>query len=235
MYYQDLLELARTRRSCRRFRADPVPMEVIDKILDVARYSPSAANSQPWEFVVITDSVMKREISKEIVSIYREAKRKDPTFNFKVGVQPQLFTAPVLIVVCGDRRLLQAYPALLRGRELLRQSLAVCSYSIQLAAASFGLATAWATIQWGPPEVAVKKLLAIPELFTVDHIMPVGYPDIAKERRTRVLTPVRERAPFRRELRDIVHHGCYDLSKYRSDKEIDEFIWSKTVTRIRSD
>ncbi len=233
MDYQDLLELAKDRRSYRRFRADLVPTEVIYKVLDMARYSPSAANSQPWEFVVVTDSVMKRAISKELVSNYGEAKRRDVTFNFKVAVQAQLFTAPVLIVVCGDRRLQQAYPVLLRGRELLRQSLAICAYSMQLAAASFGLATAWATIQWGPPEVAVKRLLAIPESFTVDHIMPIGYPDIDKEKKTRALVPVRERAAFRRELRDIVHHERYDITKYRSDKEVDEFIWSKTVTRIR--
>jgi coenzyme F420-0:L-glutamate ligase/coenzyme F420-1:gamma-L-glutamate ligase len=234
MYYRDLLELARIRRSCRRFTADPVPKEVIEKILDIARYSPSAANSQPWEFVVVTDSVMKKAISKEIVATYKEAKKKDPGFNFEVAVQPQLFRAPVLIVVCGDRRMQQAYPALLRGRELLRQSLAICSYAIQLAATSFGLATAWATIHWGPPEAAVKKLLAIPDVFTVDHIIPIGYPDIDKEKRTRALIPVRERAPFRRELQDIVSYERYDMTKYRSDKETDEFIWSKTVTRIRS-
>ena len=233
MDYQDLLEIARDRRSCRRFKKDPVPTELIDKILDIARYSPSAANSQPWEFVVAKDSAMKRAISKEVVSVYKEAKRREPTFNFKAAVQSQLFTAPVLIVVCGDRRLQQAYPALLRGRELLRQSLAICAYSIQLAATCFGLATAWATVQWGPPEVAVKKLLSIPEVFTVDHIIPIGYPDIDKERRTRALTPVRERAHFRRELRDIVHCERYDMEKYRSDEEVNEFIWSKTVTRIR--
>ena len=234
MDYKDLLELAKNRRSYRRFTAEPVPREVIEKILDIARYSPSAANSQPWEFVLVTDSVMKKAISKEIVATYKEAKRKDPGFNFETAVQPQLFKAPIFIVVCGDRRMQQAYPTLLRGRELLRQSLAICAYAIQLAATSFGLATAWATIHWGPPEVAVKKLLAIPEVFTVDHIIPIGYPDIDKEKRTRALVPVRERAPFRRELRDIVHYEGYDVAKYRSDNEVDEFIRSKTVTRIRS-
>jgi len=234
MDYKDLLELVRNRRSCRRFRADPVPTEVLEKILDIARYSPSAANSQPWEFVLVTDPAMKRAISKEIVSIYKEAKRKDPGFNFEVAVQPHLFKAPVFIVVCGDRRVQQAYPTLLRGRELLRQSLAICAYSIQLAAASFGLATAWATIHWGPPEAAVKTLLAIPEAFTVDHIIPIGYPDIDTEKRTRTLIPVRERAPFRRELQDIVSYERYDMTKYRSDKETDQFIRSKTVTRIRA-
>lgn len=111
--------------------------------------------------------------------------------------------------------------------------MAICAYSIQLAAACFGLATAWATVQWGPPEVAVKKLLSIPEVFTVDHIMLIGYHDVDKEKRTRVLIPVRKRASFRRQMRDIVHYERYDMEKYRSDEEVNEFVWSKTVTRIR--
>lgn len=35
------------------------------------------------------------------------------------------------------------------------------------------------------------------------------------------------------DLRDIVHHEHYDIKKYRSDKELTEFVWSKTVTGIR--
>jgi len=66
--------------------------------------------------------------------------------------------------------------------RLLCQSLAICAYSIQLAAASFGLSTVWVTIQLGLPEVAVKKLLSIPEMFIVDRIIPLGYLDLDKER-----------------------------------------------------
>ena len=232
MNYDSLLELVRSRRSVRRFRPDPVPKETVEKILEVSRYAPSAGNAQPWEFVVVEDSATKKSISKNIVSLYREAKRRDPTFNFKVAVQPHLFTAPVLIVVCGDKRLQQAYPVLLRGNVLLRQSLAICIYAIQLAAASFGLATAWATIQGGSPEIEVKKLLGIPDVYTVDHIVPLGYPDVEKEERDKSLRRVRERAPFRRELQEIVHYGHYDMGKFRTDENIKEFIWSKTVTRI---
>jgi hypothetical protein len=43
---------------------------------------------------------------------------------------------------------------------------------------------------------------------------------------------VLERAPLRRELDEIIHYDHYDMGKYRSDDEIKEFIWSKSVTRI---
>ena len=233
MNYENLLELVKNKRSIRRFRPDPLPEGIVEKVLEVARHVPSAANAQPWEFVVVEDPEIKKNISKFFVSLFREiAEKVDPTLYFECAVQPHMFTAPVLIVVCGDTRLQQSYPVVLDGKVLLHQSLALCVYAMQLAAASFGLATAWATIQEGPPETEVKKLLAIPDTYTVDHIIPLGYPDEEREKRDKKLRPVRERAPFRRELEEIVHYGHYDMGKLRSDEEVKQFIWSKSVVRI---
>ena len=53
--YDSLLELVKQRKSFRRFKTDPVPKETVEKILEVARFSPSAANSQPWEFIIVED------------------------------------------------------------------------------------------------------------------------------------------------------------------------------------
>ena len=58
MDYDSLLELVKNRRSIRKFKTDPVSDEHIDKILEVARQAPSGLNSQPWEFIVITDPAM---------------------------------------------------------------------------------------------------------------------------------------------------------------------------------
>jgi len=232
MNYESLLELVKNRRSFRRFRPDPIPKGIVEKVLDVARYVPSGGNSQPWEFVVVEDSEMKKSISKNVALLSRKLEKLDPTFYFECAVQPHLFTAPVLIVVCGDPRLQQAYPSFVDRNVLLRQSLAICIYAMQLAAESFGLATAWGTIQGGPPATEVKNLLGIPDEYIVDHIIPLGYPDEEQEKRSKKLRPVRERAPFRRELEEIVHHGHYDTGKLRSDEEVKQFIWSKTVTRI---
>lgn len=234
MDYEDFLMLVKNRRSCRRFKPEPVPKEAVDKVLEAGRHAPSAGNSQPWEFVVVRDPEMRKSISRSIVALYKEARRRDPTFNLKVAVQPHLFTAPVLIVVCGDRRLQQAYPVLMRRNVLLRQSLAVCAYAMQLAATSLGLATAWGTIQGGSPETEVRRLLMIPDVYTVDHIMPLGYPDIERERRERSLRQVKERAPYRRRLEEITHYEFYDGDKFRTDDRLEEFIWSRTVTRIPS-
>jgi nitroreductase len=232
MSYDDFLELVKKRRSFRRFKSDPVPKEIVEKVLEAARHSPSAGNSQPWEFVVVQDIPTKKSITKSISSGYEKLRRADPTMYWAVAVQPHLSTAPVLIIVCGDRRLEETYPVHLPREVLLRQSLAICIYTLQLAAASFGLATAWATMQTESRETQIRKLLGIPDVYTVDHIVPLGYPDEEKEKSDKALRPVRERASFRREMDEIVHYERYDRGKFRTDEKVKEFIWSKTVTRI---
>ena len=53
MDYESLLELIKKRRSIRGFKPDPIPDKYVDKIIEAARWAPSGANSQPWEFIVI--------------------------------------------------------------------------------------------------------------------------------------------------------------------------------------
>ncbi|MEM3905002.1 MAG: nitroreductase family protein, partial [Sulfolobales archaeon] len=60
---EELLNFLISRRSIRKFRPDPVPDELILKILDVARYAPSARNSQPWVFIVVKDPEVKRKLA----------------------------------------------------------------------------------------------------------------------------------------------------------------------------
>lgn len=232
MNYDDFLKLVKDRRSFRRFKSDPVPKETLEKVLEAARLPPSAGNSQPWEFVVVQDVAKKKSITKSITSGRKKLREADPNIYWPVAVQPHLFTAPILIIVCGDRRLEATYPSHLEGEILLRQSLAVSIYTLQLAAATFGLATAWGTMQTESRETQIRQLLGIPDVYTVDHIVPLGYPDEEKEKRDKTLRPVRERASLRRELNEIVHYERYDMKKFRSDEKVNEFIWSKTVTRI---
>ena len=56
----DVFEAIKGRRSIRRFKKDPVPDELILKVIDAARWAPSSKNKQPWEFIVIRDEETKR-------------------------------------------------------------------------------------------------------------------------------------------------------------------------------
>jgi nitroreductase len=60
----DYLEFLKSRRSIRRFKRDPPPVEMILKAIDVARYAPSARNSQPWRFIVVNDPLLKDRLAE---------------------------------------------------------------------------------------------------------------------------------------------------------------------------
>jgi nitroreductase len=111
----ELLEAIRTRRAIRKFKPESVPPELIEKMLEAARWAPSSVNSQPWEFIVITDPEIKQKISQ--------------SFNFG----PFLNDAPLAIAVVADR-LKTALPA---------QDGAIAAYAIWLAAHDLGLGACW--------------------------------------------------------------------------------------------
>lgn len=61
----------KSRRSIRAYLDEKVPQELIEEILEAGRYAPSALNKQPWEFIVITDKNLIREISAAITGIMK--------------------------------------------------------------------------------------------------------------------------------------------------------------------
>lgn len=55
----DIITAIASRKSIRRYKADPVPKKILRKILQIAQRAPSAMNTQPWEFFVITGEVLE--------------------------------------------------------------------------------------------------------------------------------------------------------------------------------
>src|SRR5208283_1445859 len=62
MNIDEFLELVHTRRSIRRFKSDPIPQDVLEKILEAGRWAMSGANAQPWEFVVVRDDKIRAKV-----------------------------------------------------------------------------------------------------------------------------------------------------------------------------
>lgn len=56
----DFYEVIRSRRSIRSYKSDPIPEEVLNRVLEAARIAPSGSNRQPWEFIVLKDEELKR-------------------------------------------------------------------------------------------------------------------------------------------------------------------------------
>ncbi len=83
-YDMGLQEAIETRRSMRRYQPDPVPQEDVAEVLRLSSLAPSAWNLQPWRFIVVQDPQLKAQLS-------------EIAYN-----QPQLVTAPVVIVLYSD-------------------------------------------------------------------------------------------------------------------------------------
>jgi nitroreductase len=224
MDYEVFLDLVRKRRSIRNFRTDPVPDEYVNKIIEAARYAPSGANSQPWEFIVVKDQAIKDRIVG-IVSEQGEYSRKieltrekDLRFSTLTGPvrEPGYKNAPVYIILCGDPRTKEAYPlltTLTRGDSHFISSLASAFLCMTLAATTLGLGSQWVSATGNPfVKPLLKELLEIPHKLDIYDMLVVGYPASQPKERF-----VRDRA-------EMVHDGRYNKDKYRSDEQIRDFI-----------
>ena len=151
----DVLEAIKGRRSIRAFKSEDVPPEIVEKLIDAARWAPSAGNIQPWEFIIVRNPEIKRNLAKAALN------------------QSFIEEAPVVIVVCADEiRSSQGYGV--RGKTLYCiQDTAAATQNIHLAAYSLGLGTCWVGAF---NEEEAGKILEIPEGVRPVAIIPVGYP-----------------------------------------------------------
>jgi len=158
----NFIELAKNRKSTRKYSSKTVPREIIDKCLEAARLAPSACNSQPWYFIVVDDEEVRNEIVKKALSgIYSS--------NSFVK------NAPVIIVVITER---SNYASMLGGLfRNIKYSLIdigiACDHFI-LQAEELGVGTCW--LGWFN-EKAVKKVLSLPRSARIDIMISMGYPE----------------------------------------------------------
>jgi len=221
MDYDSLLELVKKRRTCRKFKTDSIPDEYVDKIIEAARWAPSGANSQPWEFII----VKKKELKESIVKLFEEwnvlAHRmeltREPELRFHILTElpkqpPGFAVAPVFIILCGDPRTRNAYPlrdGLLRGQSIFTSSLASAFLYMHLVATTLGLGTQWVTAMSCPFEQSLmKELVGIPRELEIYDMIAVGYP--ASEPKPRLV----------RAKEEMVHYDYYDRTKFRTDEQI---------------
>jgi nitroreductase len=185
--YDSFLELVKKRRTVRQFKPDPVPDDYITKIIEVARWAPSAFHTQPWEFVVIKDQKIKNKIVaalEELGPPIKDPKKKDrPRRSFK--------DAPVFILALCDWRAKCGLPSggksgprtpnqtaenIARVANLYCSSMANTFLYMHLAAAALGLASQWYTAaSRSSAERAIKEIVGIPEALSIYDMMVVGY------------------------------------------------------------
>lgn len=149
----DFYEVVRTRRSIRSYKPDPIPEEVLNRILEVVRIAPSGSNRQPWKFIIVRDGGLKRRLASACQN------------------QGFIADAPVVIVACGYNIHYN------RGGYMGDMSMlvdgSIAFTHLILAARAEGLGTCWIGA-FNNEEI--KGILNIPEDMNVVAITPLGYP-----------------------------------------------------------
>jgi nitroreductase len=160
----EIFEAITNRRSVRAYKKRQLPLGTIEKLLDAARWAPSAGNVQPWAFVVAASTDMKRALSLAAYS------------------QRDIEDASIVIVVCADeKRAEERYGV--RGKTLYcLQDTAAATQNILLTAYSLGLGSCWVGAF---KEEQVRKAIRAPDEMRPVAMIPVGYPDEAPEARGR--------------------------------------------------
>jgi nitroreductase len=174
----DVFEVINTTRAMRRLKPDPVPDELVWKVLDAAIRAPSGGNRQPWNFIVIRDEQTKQKIAewyreawyatygpmKDAMAANPEASR---VFNSADHLANHLAEVPVLIIAGirgGDTGTSPAgsyiYPAV---------------QNLMLAARALGLGTTLTTLHL-LHEKEIKERLGIPKEVETVALLPIGYP-----------------------------------------------------------
>ena len=180
-----LYELMDTQRAVRRWTGEPVPDEVIRRVVEAATKAPSGSNLQPWAFVAVTDDGKRRLLAEAIRTSFEQrfgGRRPDPE-QIEDPVQRRMMrgafrlfddfaAAPVLIIPCLVAVQSPAPEGLLAGSSIYPSI-----QNLMLAARAEGLGTVLTTPQDGIRDVLSGEF-GIPEEATPVAIIPMGWPAV---------------------------------------------------------
>jgi nitroreductase len=234
--YDALLNMVQNTRSIRRFKADPIPDEYVDKIVEVARWAPSGFNQQPWEFVVVKKPELRKKIADSFNTYWNQSREMETTRESwqqvwnpeAVGTDADYSIAPVYILLFGDPRTKEGLPMGVRFDAHRREYIYISSLAnaflyTHMAAATLGLASQWlSTISTPYIHCMVKEWLGIPKELEIYDMMALGYP------------AVKPRPKLLREKDKIVHYDYCDPQTFRSDEEVRDFIRKARTWTIAS-
>ena len=184
-----LFETMFSLRSMRRLKTDPIPQDVLDKILTAGTQAPSGQNTQPWAFVAIQDPAMKKFVQelydkgiKERFGNLTSAKfDKDTsehrTIRAAIHLSEHMHEAPLLRMVCGKRDWpYQTLPENRTGKAPPNYGAVYpCVQNILLACRALGLGASLTTTH-RLHEAEIAEKLGVPNEYGLVVLIPIGYP-----------------------------------------------------------
>jgi nitroreductase len=155
-----MIDLLRTRRSIRKYTADPVASKTIDVLVEALLRSPTSRNGKSWEFVVVDDRELLAKLSKA-----------------RAQGSHQMLDAPLGIVVCADST----------RSDVWVEDCSIAAILVQMTAHDLGLGSCWIQIrnrehtESMSAEHYVQGLLGLPPQIKVECMVSIGYPNETKK------------------------------------------------------
>jgi nitroreductase len=178
----DFMEVVKGRRSIRNYQEKEIPEDILNHVLEAVQWTPSWANSQCWEIVVVKDPKVKERL-QETMSKGNPATRA-------------IVEAPVVIGICGKLKSAGYYKGEVTTKfgDWLLFDLGLATQSMALAAHHFGLGTVIVGLF---DHDRAKEVLQLPEGYDLVALVPMGYPSKGSG------------APKRREISEFTHYDKY--------------------------
>jgi len=203
-----LFDAIYTQRAIRSYKPDPVPQELIVKVIEAATKAPSGGNSQPWAFVVVQDAEKRAKLAEWAKDGFFNGMYKNALARMQPGdplpfanLKPMIENfevIPCIILCClvkpegstGPANLGSIYPAV---------------QNLLLAARGLGLG-ALLSSGWAQPHMAdIKEMLDLPENVDPIVFVPLGYPDKQRYGKT-----------TRRPVEEVLHWNGWEGEKENS-------------------
>lgn len=205
----NLLKIIQHRRSVRVYKTGKVTDQQLNTILEAARWAPSGANTQPWEFVITRDRKKMKKVREIYSNEWRDRKTEDPV-HYKGLKKDYVGDVSVLVLACGDARTKQVYLTTRQPSDrekLFQASIANSVQQMMLAAASMNLGTVWVSVR-EEVEPELRELFKVPDELRLLWVMPIGHASSWPK------------AKPRRQIAAFTHYEVYDRKKLRKDADI---------------
>jgi nitroreductase len=187
--FMDMIEAMMTNGTCRYYTEDPIPDEVLMRVLDAARYAPQGGNRQPVRLLVVRDPAKKQQLKEWYLQPWNAymAAAKEGMIKIGSGELPRVLSdadnfanaidkIPALVVVCAV--MADIHPTdmdLDRPTVVYGASIYPAMQNMVLKARAEGLGTTVTTLLCHF-EPQVKELLSIPDGIATAAVVAMGWP-----------------------------------------------------------